>query len=338
MIVKDDRLVDSPLATILVLTYNQESMVGSTIESVVSQITDFEYEVLLVDDCSTDKTMQVCIEYQKKYPEKILFIENEPNKGIKRNFFESLSYYARGRYLAICGGDDWWCDTQKLQKQVDYLRLHKDYTMVHTRNLVWEDGTDLAKAHTTKISDRSIFDKLVVENGVSALTVCFTHESFDGFVKEIDPLNQSLPMDDYSMWIWHAYRGKIHMIDDVTAVYRVVKNSLSHSTNYKKMHHIETERREIKMFFLTHFGIKRTDLEDKIALKCYLDTLMTTDMVGDSDLRAERNKFFLKKHYYLFYLVGLLYKACGTNESMNKRVRLIDRVIRHFHPTHKYYI
>ena len=338
MIIVKDNLTGCPLVSIIILTYNQEKLVGQTISSVAEQKTNFPYEILLADDCSTDNTKAVCIKYQEMYPDRIVVIENDKNKGLKRNYFENISEFARGKYIAVCGGDDWWIDDCKIQKQIDYLENHPECTMVHTNSYNWKHGTDIKKAKPSKNTCRDDYEKMVVQNNIMALTVCFTKKAYDAFVREIDPLNQTLPMDDYSMWIWHSFRGKIHKMEDYTAIYRILPNSLSHSTNFLKAHHIETERREIKMYFINHFKTYDQNIIDQINLKCYLDTLSTTELVGDVELRNERNVFLLKHHYYLFFIIGKVYQIIGKNIKLNRLFRKFDLLVKMYHPCKKYFI
>lgn len=119
-----------PLVTVVILTYNQERFVGQAIESAVGQVCDFSFEVLVVDDCSTDGTADVCRSYAERYPQTVKFVRNEKNKGLIDNYFDTL-LSVETPYIADCAGDDYWCDPHKLQRQVDILERNLEVVLVH---------------------------------------------------------------------------------------------------------------------------------------------------------------------------------------------------------------
>lgn len=105
------------------LAYNHEKYIKSALEGFVSQKTDFKYEVFVHDDASTDKTADIINQYAKRYPniiKPILQKENQYSKGVDISQ-EIIFPRMKGKYVAICEGDDYWCDNNKLQKQVDFL-------------------------------------------------------------------------------------------------------------------------------------------------------------------------------------------------------------------------
>jgi glycosyltransferase involved in cell wall biosynthesis len=112
--------MNSPLVSIASITYNQENFILPAIESWLMQITDFDFEVIIGDDCSSDSTLDIIEKYAKKCPERIKLFKSERNLGMMPNFLRTLKN-CRGKYIAICEGDDYWTDPLKLQKQIDYL-------------------------------------------------------------------------------------------------------------------------------------------------------------------------------------------------------------------------
>ena len=107
------------MVSICCLAYNHEKYIRKTLEGFVNQKTNFNYEILIHDDCSTDNTVNIVEEYRKKYPKLIKPIyqkENQHSKGIKiSNVYQFPR--AQGKYIAMCEGDDYWTDMNKLQKQ-----------------------------------------------------------------------------------------------------------------------------------------------------------------------------------------------------------------------------
>lgn len=123
--------MSEPKVSVIVLTYNQEKWIGRALDSVLSQSTDFDYEVIVCDDCSTDGTADVCRRYAARFPDKIRFVANVSNKGLARNYFDAVKL-ARGEYIADCAGDDAWYGTERLQLLVDALECAPESAMVHS--------------------------------------------------------------------------------------------------------------------------------------------------------------------------------------------------------------
>jgi len=110
------------------ITYNHEKYIAEAIESVVSQKTTFPFELVIGEDCSTDNTRAICIEYQKKYPDIIRLRLNEANEGMMLNWINNINY-GQGEYTALCDGDDYWTDPYKLQKQFDFMEANPDFAL-----------------------------------------------------------------------------------------------------------------------------------------------------------------------------------------------------------------
>jgi len=136
--------------SVAMLTYNHEKYIAQAIESVLMQETDFDYEIVIGEDCSTDKTREIVIEYQKKHPDKIQLLLPEKNIGANANYIQT-NYACNGEYLAYLEGDDFWIDREKLQKQVSFL----------------DDNTELSMCFTgaRKIDEKGalIYDNMVAE-------------------------------------------------------------------------------------------------------------------------------------------------------------------------------
>ncbi|MFW6275060.1 MAG: glycosyltransferase [bacterium] len=135
---------NKPLVSICCATYNHEDFIAKAIEGFLMQKVSFPVEILINDDCSTDKTAKIIREYEHTYPHLIkpkYQIENQYSKGLKP-FTRFLYPRATGKYIAICEGDDFWTDPNKLQKQVDFLEENKRYSMCCTNfSTVDKDGT-----------------------------------------------------------------------------------------------------------------------------------------------------------------------------------------------------
>ena len=103
-----------------IITYNQQDYIKECLEGAINQVLDYDYEIVIGDDCSTDNTLQICQEYANKYPEKIKLLSRDKNLGMAKNWVNTINE-CQGKYIAICEGDDYWTDNHKLQKQIDFL-------------------------------------------------------------------------------------------------------------------------------------------------------------------------------------------------------------------------
>jgi len=132
----------APLLSICCPAFNHESHIGEALDSFLVQETDFPFEIIVRDDCSTDRTALILKSYEKKYPQiikPIYELENQYSKGVSP--FASCLNRAVGQYIAICEGDDYWGDATKLQKQVDFLVRNAGCVLTyHEANVVDEDG------------------------------------------------------------------------------------------------------------------------------------------------------------------------------------------------------
>lgn len=116
------------MLSVCCVTYNHENYIAQAIEGFLMQRTAFKYEIIIGEDCSTDGTRQIVEEYALKHPDKIKLITSEFNVGAHKNEFRVIQEI-KGKYIALCDGDDYWTDPLKLQKQVDFLEKNHDYIM-----------------------------------------------------------------------------------------------------------------------------------------------------------------------------------------------------------------
>lgn len=122
----------TPLVSICCITYNHEPYIKQCLKGILMQKCDFEYEIIVHDDASTDKTQAIIKAFQKKYSHKITTVlqkENQWSKSGGALFAQYVLPKVKGKYIAMCEGDDWWVDPFKLQKQIDFLEKNVDYIL-----------------------------------------------------------------------------------------------------------------------------------------------------------------------------------------------------------------
>lgn len=158
------------------LAYNHEKYIRETLEGFVRQETNFLFEVIIHDDASTDKTVEIIREYQEKYPHLIKTIlqqENQYSKG-KDVLMEYLYPAASGKYLCFCEGDDYWCDVKKIQTQYEIMEQYPECSIcTHKVQCINEDGSgnqrvipeDFYKISEGMLSEKEICQALWVRGG-----------------------------------------------------------------------------------------------------------------------------------------------------------------------------
>ena len=220
----------APLVTVICTTYNHEKYIRKCLDGIVMQKTTFPFEVLVHDDASTDHTAEIIREYADRYPWLIKPILQTENQYSKLGFFVFDKYVypiARGKYCAICEGDDYWADPEKLQKQFEALESHPDCKMCVGRvNTVTEDGLPGASVFpkqqipTGAISDTA-FLKLAFANSFHTSSFFFTTDGVRKLIAEMPEFKKRSPVGDEIYLLYFGQLGPIFYIDEVLSVYRM---------------------------------------------------------------------------------------------------------------------
>lgn len=209
------------LVSILCVTYNHENYIADAIEGFLSQKTNFKYEILIHDDASTDKTVQIIREYELKYPDLIKPIyqkENQYSKGVDVNKYNIDR--AVGKYYALCEGDDYWTDPYKLQKQIDILEKHADYSLcVHAAiKINAATGEEIIKIKPSN-ENRIFATEDVIYGGGNFFATNSMVFRMDKKTVLPDFYN-NCPVWDYPLTIFLSLVGKVYYIDEIMSVYR----------------------------------------------------------------------------------------------------------------------
>jgi glycosyltransferase involved in cell wall biosynthesis len=228
---------DQPLVSIIYHTYNHALFVNDAIEGFLKQKTDYSFEILIHDDASNDGTAEIIREFEQKNPELIKSIiqkENQFSKGI-RPWISYLFPLARGKYIAVCDGDDYWTDPLKLQKQVGFLEGNPEYSMCFHRVKV------IAPAHLkyketlfSHLEDRDYSGKEILQNWtIPNSSVVFRSEFKDVMYELVK--KPAFMYFDILLYLNLAEFGKIRCINQPMGIYRIHDQGLSIiETNDKK--------------------------------------------------------------------------------------------------------
>ena len=203
-----------PLVTVCCITYNQERFVQAALDSFIMQKTNFPFEVIISDDSSTDGTRTIITEYAQKYPDIIKPIFHNKNLGSLNNYLDNFKR-ATGKYVAMCEGDDYWTDPEKLQKQVDFLETNPGYSIsFHPVEVLHDDDTSKDHIFPEETSGFDL-DTILDHNFIQTNSVMYRRQ------KEYKKLSGAdFAPGDWYLHIYHARFGKIGFMHDVMAVYR----------------------------------------------------------------------------------------------------------------------
>jgi glycosyltransferase involved in cell wall biosynthesis len=210
---------ESVKLSVAMVTYNHEIFIRQAIESVLAQRVNFEFQVVVGEDCSTDATRSVLMELHDRYTERIVPVLQQQNIRMVRNLCSTLAA-CRGEYVAIIEGDDYWTSEDKLQKQVDFLDKHPDYSICCHRVQIRDDAgagrEGISPILHFHAGSYTIGD-IIAFNFIPNISVVYRANSIRPFPESF----LELPFCDWPLHIFAASSGKIHLMDDVMAVHRM---------------------------------------------------------------------------------------------------------------------
>ena len=233
-----------PKLSVILITYNHEKYIEKALDSVLSQVTDFPFEIVIGDDCSPDDTKNIIREYRDKYPDIIRIVHREKNTGRPTLNVYETTMKCRGDYLAYLEGDDYWTDSDKLQKQMDFLNEHPEYiACTHSHKMIDDNGNDITDPEILKISDMykwsgeftmddfeksgfwsghyaSVVSKNIYKNKKHDYTILYKSHDF---------------VDDGQILLFLLMEGKIYRLDDEMSVWRYVKKAGGNSWTSRSM-------------------------------------------------------------------------------------------------------
>jgi glycosyltransferase involved in cell wall biosynthesis len=259
--------------SILILTYNHEKFIAKAVDSVRMQRVTFDYEIVIGEDCSTDNTRDIVIDYKNKYPDKICLLLRETNLGGRRNFIDALKS-CKGKYIALLEGDDYWISPHKLQKQVDFLDSHPECAICfHNVMVIYDNNPEISHPFyvqnpngpftQAKPKPISTLEDLVRGNFIQTPSVMFRAPLFEGF----PDWYYTLPLGDWPLHILNAEHGNIKYINEIMGVYRVHSGGIFSSKGP-----IQRLQGEIEMyrFIDAYFNFRYNKSIKPAVASCYL--------------------------------------------------------------------
>ncbi|MEO6457353.1 MAG: glycosyltransferase [Chloroflexia bacterium] len=227
--------------SVLIITYNQEAYIAQAIESALAQETTFDYEIVIGEDCSTDRTHQIVADFQRSFPDRIRAMLRPANVGMHHNFAETLAA-CRGQYVALLEGDDYWTDPGKLQRQVDFLDSHPECAICfHNVNVIHEDGTMRPSNYCPdNLKEISTLEDILTYDFIPTCSTVFRRSLFG----DLPGWYSKLPTGDWALHILNAEHGKIGYLNEVMAVYRIHSGGVWSSQDHIRNLRVNTQVQE----------------------------------------------------------------------------------------------
>ncbi len=283
-------LVKKPLVSVVIITYNQEKYLKQTIESILDQDCNFTYEIIIGEDCSTDKTRHICLELQKQNPSKIRLNLQDKNVGITGNYLTTLAL-CRGQYITQIAGDDYWNNSLKLQKQVDILEADLTIGLVYTDvDFHYEKENKTQKAVFKNNLKKRTFDfedHLINKGFLAPMTWLYR--------KEISPITFNYSedyVDESFPYLLDVYKqSKIYYLDEVTAVRRVIMDSASHQITFSKKYKFSKGLFNIQKEYLEKYKVSDKIIKEVLSGN-YIELLSSAIKMKDKKFIEEANDFF----------------------------------------------
>lgn len=250
-----------PLVSVCMITYNQEAFISEAIEGVLMQMCDFPFEVIIGEDCSSDSTREICQKYAANNAN-IRLLESTENLGMAYNFIRTLKA-AKGKYIAICEGDDYWTDPHKLTNQVLFLDSHQDYGLVCTDYDTLNTSTGLTeksfirtKYGITKEKELTLQKYIFSRFYIRTLTVVFRAEYIGRYLSQTDSdivLKQSA--GDLPLWLFMLLHTNVKFMPVSTAVYRVTSGTASRPVDPESRHRFQTSVMDVIEYYIEKAGL-----------------------------------------------------------------------------------
>lgn len=239
----------SPKVSVLLLTYNHEKWISQSIESVLMQQTDFDYELVVVEDCSTDRTREIVRDYQQKYPNRVRAVLAERNGEYRVNFSNAF-LASQGEYVVRMDGDDYITSPHKLQKQADFLDAHPECALCfHNVEVFHEDKS--RRSWLRNPSDQRAFtdlDDLLLECYIIGPAPMLRNGLFTTF----PDWYYTAPWGDWPLYILSAQHGNIGYIDEVMGAYRIHDQG-----RWSKLNELQQLEELMKFYVSLNAGLNR---------------------------------------------------------------------------------
>lgn len=333
----------TPKLSVICLTYNHAKFIRQALDGFVMQKTNFPFEVIIHDDASTDGTADIIREYEQKYPNIIKPIYQTENQWGKKHIWRDIVFpLVKGEYVALCEGDDYWIDPCKLQKQVDFLDAHSDYSICfHPVNVKWEEKSQPDELFPNdnllnELGDMS-FESLLRCNFTQTNSVVYRWR----FHKDsLSLLPDYIQPGDWFLHLLHAQIGKIGFLPDVMAVYRKHQGGIWFQAGKSDLHYVNHGLRYLNFIIKVkeQFGYYNEQSSIDFA-KDILFALLNHKEFGKLKQFSEQfSEFYVKAIQYITDQIDIYQKTeFERRHKQNRWRKLCGRIVKK-HKTTYYFL
>ncbi len=249
--------MQTPLLSVCLITYNHEKYIRQAIEGVVCQKVNFDWELIIADDFSTDSTRTILKEYQEKYPNQIRLILQEKNVGPAQNWLDLMNT-PKSKYIAYFEGDDYWINENKLQKQVDFLEQNPSFTLCHSNVKVINLEGETIDNHQLKNWNK--INPILDYRFAIFTPIAFSCTSVFRNIVSFNKLSKKVKAGDWMLWILLTLKGNAKYFDEKFSIYRVGSGISGTSIWHKDFHY--------RVLFLFHqLSLKNSFSKNKWLIK-----------------------------------------------------------------------
>ena len=247
--------------SVAMTTYNHQKYIAQAIEGVLMQKTNFPFELIIGDDCSTDKTLEICLNYQNIHPTIIQIIQSKQNQGLRKNNIEVWTK-CKGKYIAYCEGDDFWTNPNKLQKQVDFLDSHNDFIGVfHQTQMLYDDERPSTLFTPINQKKRLNFEENIERWVVATCSLVFRNIfKSDQFKKYRDMLlSDEVFYSDRPLMAFLTKINDFYYLSETMGVWRQHENNMTRIGNLSEMSRAGGEAYKKMIFFFPENRVKLSE-------------------------------------------------------------------------------
>lgn len=292
IIFDEDKLVNNPVISVIVITYNHEKYLSQCLDNILSQNINVEYEIIIGEDCSKDKTKEICYYYKDKYPNIIKLILHETNVGLINNYL-SLLNSARGKYITQISGDDYWCDNNKIQMQLDFMESNHNVGLCYTDYNYLKETTNEMKKNMFQNNNQyrpQTYEQHLLSPGYLAPMTWFYRNN----VVKFESFNQV--DESYSMMLEWMKNSEVAYMPKTTAVYRSNIGSASQPRKIKRRYEYIKGIFDMQVYYIKKYPCEPS-LKERILMRGYLDVLPIAVKAKKNDFIEEARNYFISKSF-----------------------------------------
>ena len=311
-----DNFIQNPLVSIVIPSYNRANTVSQTIESIVNQQCDFEFELIIGDDCSTDNAREVLLAYKSQYPLKIKLLFHKENMGLGANWATCVKH-CRGRYIANCDNDDYWHNPQKLQLQVEFMEQNQQYGFCHTDYRIYDRTTGNITKYTCKQTSKrgsgeiTTIQSLMRGIGCNA-SVMYRKSVLLEYVNMDDYIKYRFSLQDWNTWMLLLPFTELGCLHVSTATFGIETSSITRPQNVQALEKRWQGQKECYRYLCeklpTYYPYMEKEFDDHVNGLCFNFSFELFDYCNAKKYALRCHKSFktrCAKNRLLFYLYAM---------------------------------